>query len=70
MLFYFLAWAAFFCVPALYALAMTTRGGQPFQFGRFILHFIVGGSVVAGLLIAGLFTWIMPFLDDLGGLHN
>ena len=49
---------------------MTTRGGQQFQFGRFIMHLIVGGLIVVVLVVAGLLAWVVPFLDDLGGLHN
>jgi hypothetical protein len=56
--------------PFVYALVMTTRGGQPFQIGRFVLHVIIGGLLAAALSAAGLFAWLWPLLEDLGGLHN
>jgi hypothetical protein len=48
--------------PFIYALLMTTRGGQPFQIGRFVLHVIVGGLAAAALSAAGLFAWLWPLL--------
>jgi hypothetical protein len=67
---YLVAWMALLGVPAVYAMAMTIRGGQPFQFGRFFLHLMIGGLVVGAVGVAGLFAMIMPLLDDLSGLHN
>ena len=59
-----------FVAPVVYAMITTVRNSRTFQSGRSILHILIVGFVLAALVVGGLFALVIPFLSELGGLHN